>query len=565
MNRLKVLTARRPEWASRTLINAGFFGALLFAQYQTGPGTLELTIVDDLSGRPAPARVELLDADRKAYIASDALPVNGDCEDRQVPLDLTVERAIAMLSKNVENPYRQTTQFYSDGSSIVSSLPAGSYKLRVQRGMEYEVWEDDVRVGPGEIVKLTIRMRRWIDLAKLGWYSADDHLHIARPVRELNPFISKWMQAEDLHVANLLQMGLSKRFHATIQHAFGSESLYREGDYWLATGQENPRTHFLGHTITLGGNAPIDFRNEYLIYGNFWKEAHRQRALAGYAHLLSIFRGNRNGESAQYGLAIDLPLDLLSFVEILQDSTLGDAAWYEILNTGYRLTPVAGTDYPCKASYPGRERFYTRVKPPFTYDAWLDGVRRGATFITNGPALEFRINGRDLGDEIVLEKPQQVLVEARVRFDPKQENIQRLELIKNGQLIHSYPRLSNSPEISFRVNLKMDETAWLAVRARGRKITEVPNDAVAHSAPIYVTLKDTPPLSASPVGRAMATQWLAKLKDLEMRLAEDQIQYLAAPPVGDGVDEADIRRGRTGLLKAIESARARYENTVNGR
>jgi hypothetical protein len=243
---------------------------------------------------------------------------------------------------------------------------------------------------------------------------------------------------------------------------------------------------------------------------------------------------------------------------------LGDAAWYEILNTGYRLTPVAGTDYPCKASYPGRERFYTRVKPPFTYDAWLDGVRRGATFVTNGPAIEFRINGKDLGDEIVLEKPQQVLVEARVRFDPKQENIQRLELIKNGQLIHSYPRMSNSPEISFRVNLKMDETAWLAVRARGRKITEVPNDAFAHSAPIYVTLKDTPPLSASPIGKAMAAQWLAKLKDLETRLAEDQIQYLAAPPVGDGVDEADIRRDRTGLLKAIESARAHYERTVNG-
>jgi hypothetical protein len=58
----------------------------------------------------------------------------------------------------------------------------------------------------------------------------------------------------------------------------------------------------------------------------------------------------------------------------------------------------------------------------------------------------------------------------------------------------------------------------------------------------------------------MARQWLAKLKDLEMRLAEDQIQYLAKPPRGDGVDEADIRTGRAGLLKAIESARTHYEN-----
>ena len=192
MNRLKVLTTRRPEWASRTLINTGFFGALLFAAYQTGSrGTLELTIVDDLSGQRTPARVELLDADRKAYIAEDALPVNGDCEDREAALNLSLEQAVNVLSKKVANPYTQTTQFYSVGSSIVSSLPAGSYKLRVQRGMEYEVWEDNLRVGPGEIVKLTIRMRRWIDLAKLGWYSADDHLHIARPVRELNPFISK--------------------------------------------------------------------------------------------------------------------------------------------------------------------------------------------------------------------------------------------------------------------------------------------------------------------------------------------------------------------------------------
>ena len=40
-----------------------------------------------------------------------------------------------------------------------------------------------------------------------------------------------------------------------------------------------------------------------------------------------------------------------------------DAAWYEILNTGFRITPTAGTDYPCVgASIPGRERFYTKVE-----------------------------------------------------------------------------------------------------------------------------------------------------------------------------------------------------------
>lgn len=546
-------TTSRSGWASRTSIAAVFLGTLLLTGYQTrSPGTLELTIIDDVRGTTAPARVELLDKDGNPYIAADALPVNGDCVDREAPLNLTLERAIGVLSKSVANPYTRTTQFYSVGSSVVSSLPPGSYKLRVYRGMEYEVQENDVRVGPGETVKLTVRMRRWIDLAERGWYSADNHLHIARPIQELNPFISKWMQAEDLHVANLLQWGLSKRFHNTIQYAFGPASLYQEGDYWLATGQENPRTHFLGHTITVGGNAPIDFRKDYLIYSNFWKEARRQGALSGYAHL-GISMG------AQYGLAIDLPLGLLNFLEILQRSAEGYAAWYEILNTGYRLAPVAGTDYPCMASYPGRERFYTRMERPFTYQAWLDALRGGRTYVTNGPALEFRVNGKEMGDEIVLDKPEPLLVEASVRFDPKQENIQRLELIKSGQLLQSYPRLSNSPEIAFRLQLNPGETSWLAVRASGQKLNEA-SSALAHSAPVYVTLKNGLPLSASPVGKAMARQWLARLKDLEVRLAEDQIQYLAKPPRGDGVDEADIRAGRAGLLKAIESARTHYEN-----
>ena len=57
-----------------------------------------------------------------------------------------------------------------------------------------------------------IRLERWSDLPRQGWYSADDHLHIPRPTSELNPAISKMMQAEDIHVANLLQMGKVEDF-----------------------------------------------------------------------------------------------------------------------------------------------------------------------------------------------------------------------------------------------------------------------------------------------------------------------------------------------------------------
>lgn len=519
------------------------------------PGTLELAVLDQASGQPTPARVELLDADGKGYIAQDALPIDGDCVDRVIPADYTLERAIAVMSKKFTNPFTKTAQFYSVGNSVVS-LPPGDYKLKLRKGPEYELQESQLHINSGETTNLTVKMSRWINLPEQGWYSADDHLHIARPVKELNPFLSKWMQAEDVHVANLLEWGLSTRFHNTLQYSFGEGGLYREGDYLLATGQENPRTHFRGHAIILGGKTPINEPEAYLIYQLFWEEAEKQGALKGYAHF-----GKTSG--AEYGLAIDLHGHLLNFLEVLQFEHGVYDVWYDILNLGFRMTPTAGTDYPCLAGIPGRERFYTKVESPLTYDAWLGGVRAGKTFVTNGPILEFQINGKEMGDEVFLKKPGPVVVEGRARFDPRRDILDRIEIIVNGETVKSFPRKGEDSEISFQLPLEMPETSWVALRASGRKTDEATGvfppffgpSSLAHTAPIYVTIQGTPPLQAQPQAKVLARKWLAKLEDLEARLQEDQIQYLGRPPANDGVDAEYIRKNRAALLQAIQSAK----------
>ena len=505
-------------------------------------------------GSLLPARVELLDEEGQGYIAGDALPVGGDCDTTQeAPAWLTLERAVALQSKKVKNSFTGTDQFYSVGKSEIS-LPPGNYKLKVYKGIEYERQTREVHIRPGETTELTVKIPRWINLPEQGWYGADDHVHIARPIKELNPFISKMMQAEDLHVANLLQMGLSKRFHITLQYAHGPESIYREGDYILATGQENPRTHFLGHTITLGARSAINFPENYLIYRLFWEEARRQGALSGYAHY-----GTAGG--AQYGLGIDLPHGLLSFLEVLQFNLAIYDVWYDILNTGFRMTPTAGTDYPCgDSSIPGRDRFYTKAEGPFTYESWLEGLRRGRTFVTNGPILEFRINGKGMGEELVLDKPGSVHVEGRARFDPTWDDVERLEVIENGQVLLSFPRREELAEIPFQFQHEVREASWLAVRTTGSKLGEArpATASAAHSAPIYVTLKGARPLSAHSRAKALARAWLARLGDLEDRLAEDQIEYLAhrlkqAPY--DLVEEDLLRKNRSTLLEEIQKAR----------
>jgi hypothetical protein len=523
------------------------------------PGTLRLTLVDEASGRPTPARVELLDAQGKGYVAQDALPIDGDCVDRDIPADYTVERAIAVMSKQFVNQFTKTVQFYSVGKSFVS-LPPGDYRLIVRKGPEFQLQKRDVHINPGEIVNLEVPMSRWVNLSAEGWYSADDHLHIARPVKELNPFISKWMQAEDVHVANLLEWGLVRHFHNALQYAFGEEGQYREGDYLLATGQENPRTHFRGHTIILGGKTPINFPEAYVIYSLFWEEAERQGALKGYAHW-----GKFGG--AEYGLSVDLPGRLLNFIEVLQFEHGIYDVWYDTLNMGFRMTPTAGTDYPCGDNgIPGRERFYTQVAGPLTYESWLEGVRKGRTFVTNGPMLDFHINGKGIGDEVLLKKPGTVTLEGRVRFDLNRDDVGRLDVIVNGVPVKSFPRGTHPGETSFQLPYEFTSTSWVALQAVGGKVDEVAGrhppffvgapTSQAHTAAIYVTIQGAPPLSAQPAAKVLARKWLAKLENLEARLAEDQIQQVAAPPgTSDGVELEPLRKNREALLQAIQGAK----------
>jgi hypothetical protein len=464
-------------------------------------------------------------------------------------------------------------------------LPPGRYALRVFKGIEYRMAAQEFEVLRNEKTAVSVALQRWIDLPAEGWYSADDHLHIARPSSTFDDLIARWMEAEDLHVANLLQMGLAQSIHITPQYGFGQPSVYQQGRTLVASGQENPRTHVLGHSISLGSPKWIDFSETYLAYDRFWREARRLGAINGFAHW--------GVGGADEGLAVWIPEQLLDFLEVLGFGLSYYESWYELLNLGVRMTPTAGTDYPCSASLPGRERFYTHLSGPLRYGDWLDAVRSGRTFITNGPVLDFHVAGASMGDELNLEKPGTVVVEGRVRFDPGRDNVTSLELVAAGEVVFSSRERTGLGEIRLRTELPLRASTWLALRARGEKLEERPIDFIdslkgaltylerstnedvlrrvpetgmarpsaAHTAPVYVTVAGTPPVAQQPAARQAAQAWLARLDELEARFSADRLAQLAQfPGRGDGLELEDLRTGRQELLRAIARARAAYHD-----
>jgi hypothetical protein len=556
-----------------------------------GYGTLRLTIADVEANRAIPARITIRDSAGTYFIPDTALAVFDDCTG--IPLHNWLPAAATLQARQVEhrgvrNPYKGSTDFYIAGT-LTAQLRPGRYWMRVEKGPEYGASEQEFVITAGNEQSLRPVLRRWINLPAQGWYSSDDHLHIPRPSADLDPVLATWMQAEDIHVGNFLQMGMARDVHLTPQRAFGAASVYESGGTLLVGGQENPRTHVLGHSILFGQRNWIDFPGSYLLYDVFWREAHRQGALAGYAHF--------GMAGAQDGMALWGQNHLIDFIEVLNVGFPFYQSWYDALNLGERVVPTAGTDYPCVANLPGRERFYTKLDGQLTFPAWLDAVRRGRTFVTNGPALEFSLDGSMPGDEVALKAPGAVRARARVRFDPSRDRVDRLEIVQAGQVVAT-ARPSAAGEITIDAAVPISASTWLAARISGEKVGERPADSVAgfvtyisrlgrkadvnirqtienaarpnqtresaaHTAPVYVTVDGTLSIAEQYPARQIAKARLDLLEDLTTRLGDARWSGMARfPGSGDGASMEDFRRNRGDLLQAIQKAREQYQKII---
>jgi hypothetical protein len=158
-------------------------------------------------------------------------------------------------------------------------------------------------------------------------------------------------------------------------------------------------------------------------------------------------------------------------------------SYYHYLNAGLRVPFSTGTDWFLYDF----ARAYARVDGELTPDAWLEALRAGRTFITNGPILEFRIDDAGPGDTIALERPSElpVRVVARGRLD-----FGRLELVRNGRVLESVATRLRDGHYESQLETKLDiaEPCWLAARVTTANKTEYGYPLFAHTSPVYVTV-----------------------------------------------------------------------------
>ncbi|MGQ9651702.1 MAG: CehA/McbA family metallohydrolase [Phycisphaerae bacterium] len=379
-------------------------------------------------------------------------------------------------------PYWSEPVMYQTSGDFDISLPAGKWRVAVAHGMEYiPVVEEFTLTGEEHKLTKTIELNRWVNLAERGWWSGDVHVHHPSLKPKHREYLLQYAMAEDLHVVNLLEMGHHKGTEFK-QDGFGSKFRSNRGDYWLVPGQEEPRSTF-GHILGLNISEFVrveDVPTQYDFYDlNFKRIKKQPGGIVGFAHFAW------NGCDLPRGLPWFVTTGDLDFVEILQFSLLNAIDYYDYLNLGFRLTAAAGSDLPWGSTM-GEVRTYVYVGPKLDIDSWYAGLKAGNTFVTNGPALEFTVDGRLPGSEIKKQSGEKVRIAAKAWGHPKVGLPKVLSLVDNDGVIKEVINDDKGTEIGIEVEVPVERSRWIVAG------TICDNNALAHTTPVYVIINGEP-------------------------------------------------------------------------
>lgn len=367
-----------------------------------------------------------------------------------------------------------------------TSLPNAALKLEALAGLESATTRQDIDPAKGDIVvKLAFPFR-----PAPQWVAGNTHLHLRDLTAEqADDYLRQIPAADHLKVLFLsyLERDKDDKAYITNRYPVGPVAGFETTGVLMSNGEEH-RHNFegfgqgYGHVMFLDIKQlvkPVSLGPGITNAGDDDRalrpgldDAHKQGGtilwchntngyealpslLAGRVHALNVYDGSRTG----------------SYEE----------RYYRFLNIGQRLPISTGTDWFLYDF----TRVYARVPERLSSATWLDALKAGRCFATNGPLLTLTVDGRALGDVIDLTEPRTVRIEATARG---RHDFERLQLIHNGKVIQTQASAKDAGGFAAKLvrEVRLDEPGWFAVRIDATTRNEFDHKLFAHSSPIYV-------------------------------------------------------------------------------
>jgi hypothetical protein len=391
---------------------------------------------------------------------------------------------------------------YIDGACEVR-LPPGPIRVQVRKGPEYIPLDREVVLGSGKI-SLRLEIERWLDPHPQGWYAGDCRVHA------LSPHAARLEgAAEGLDVVNLLarQRPPHPDRPAAFENllAFSGTQPTLEGSPLVVINTCN--THpVLGTLALLNSHRPVyplrfgapDGLDDWSIL-DWCDQCHRKKGLVVWPDEPRLTLEHPQGEALAALLLGKIDAFEIRHLNDPQVKSLGD--WYRLLACGQRLPLVGASGKDSNAVALGSIRTYARLEPgqEFGYGAWVEAIRAGRTFVTDGPFLSLTVDEHLPGS--VLSVPAegrmvQVRVEARSAMP-----FARLELLHSGEVIADGEASGEPRTATIEREVRIDASGWLAARCRG---DETGSRIRAHTSPVYIQAEARLRPSASTIAPLVA-------------------------------------------------------------
>ena len=285
-------------------------------------------IIDSSSGKPTPARIHFRSPDGRYF------PPYGHTHEVN---DNWFEDYGADLLLG------DTQYAYVDGT-FQGELPVGDVFVEVAKGFEFEPVRQKLHIKPGQR-DLEIPIERNSNLRQSGWVTADTHTHFLTPeTAHLEA------GAEDINIINLLAAQWGD-LYTNVGDLTGKLSGSSSDETIVWVGTEN-RQHFMGHISLMGATGSPIFpmstsgpTEGYIgdptvrAMSEWADEAHDKGGLAIVPH----FPFPHSEVIAEVVLGKVDGLEIRDFHEPTMD-TFAVHEWYRLLNCGYRVPAVGGTD-----------------------------------------------------------------------------------------------------------------------------------------------------------------------------------------------------------------------------
>ncbi len=464
---------------------------------------VHIRINDAATGQPTPIRLRITDADGTYY----------------APYGRLTEFATGVNQDVGGNVMIGAKKWcYIDGTCEIL-LPPGKLHVEITKGPEYTPIDEEITLLAGKM-SLRFTIERWSDVRKDGWYSGDARVHFLSPDAALLEG-----QAEDVAVVNLLVSGAEK-WDSNIL-SFSGQSFAREaGGCGVAVNTHNINLEFGGlgllHCHRVVYPLKCDGRDWTL--DDWCGQCHRRNGLVVW---VDPYRESSHDEALA-----DLVLGNVDAFELSCSWLRGVDEYQMMLDAGLSVPLVGASGKTANDVVVGAMRTYAFVtgneKP--SYSQWVEAVRAGPTYISNGPLLHFTIGGK-VPPALIQGRTEEIQVEAKsdVPFD-------RVELVWNGEVIESSTPATRYPcQATIRRDTPLPGSGWLAVRCKGQY-----EQLMAHSSGILVQ-KDGEPFAIKPIAVKSLLDFLNSMR--QFALAK---HYSRLTPI--------VEQARTVLAKKLSSS-----------